>query len=129
MQPGRLRRVEPGTNQPGRLLSHRRLIQRPDRDQGPLPVELAEQLRGRRLAAWSDLSLGGHHQQRTVRQAATHQDGKRQRCRIGIVQIVQDDQQRPVGGGQSEDVDDRALQRVSGPVGVQGRRRRRRRPS
>jgi hypothetical protein len=111
-----------GTGQRRRLGGDRCLVQRTDRDQGPLPVKLPQQRRSV-LSRGTDRPLGRHHQQPAVRQAATDQGRQHQRRRICIVHVVQDDQQRPVGGSRSEDVDDCAVQRDPGPVRVQGWRR------
>ena len=124
VQPRHLLGGEFGISQRCCLRRDRRLVQRPDRDRYPVPIELLEQHRGGRLASRPDRPLGRHHQQRAVGQATTDHGGQRQRHRIGSVHVVQDDQQGPVGGRRSHDSDDRAVQRDPGAVWIQGRRRR-----
>ncbi len=119
VQPPHLLGSRLGPGQRRGLRRDRRLVQRTDRDQGALTVELPEQPHGGRLACRPDRPLSRQHQQPAVGQAAAYQGGQRQRCRVGIVDVVQDDQQRPVGGGRAQDVDDRALQRQPGAVRVQ----------
>ena len=59
------------------------------------------------VAAQLDVAVGADHEQRAVAQLAGEELEQQQRGLVGPVQVVEDEHQRPRGGGAGEEARDR----------------------